>query len=388
MKAAAAVALAGLTAQLSSALRLQQQDEIVKTDLSRALDCLKKTTPSVRLEYPEDAEQHMEEIREAFRPFFRGFVYSYHVEDMWMAEFLRQWENRPNGTRLHDLFGPYIPIFTVWVDPWFKNGRRTFGYPTAFMQAFKKVIRKNVPYIAVSQNDEGIAGKQEINLTEYSNILVLSAGGHGHVPVPLIKTHRQTLKEVLKSYDEDLKLQSKRKPPGLRRYFVSYVGSIEHAPHRMRERMKDAVDRFAVSRNLTDQVLFYRAPREDRSWGDVMLSSRFSLVPRGYGRTAYHLVETIQRGLIPILVYTDIPWLPYGDKLSHIAFSSTVENLPSLLDQLHGMSDDELSAREAAMATLARSHFSRAGVAEQIQNFMTGSSDLTCQQLPANITGA
>jgi hypothetical protein len=38
-------------------------------------------------------------------------------------------------------------------------------------------------------------------------------------------------------------------------------------------------------------------------WKQVMRNSRFSLVPRGFGRTAYHLMETIQMGLIPVYIY-------------------------------------------------------------------------------------
>ena len=44
-----------------------------------------------------------------------------------------------------------------------------------------------------------------------------------------------------------------------------------------------------------------------------MANSQTSLVPRGFGRTAYHLVETLQMGLVPIYVYDDIPWVPYAD---------------------------------------------------------------------------
>ena len=47
-----------------------------------------------------------------------------------------------------------------------------------------------------------------------------------------------------------------------------------------------------------------------------MAESKFSLCPRGYGRTFYHVVETsLHMGLIPIHVYHkgDRPCLPYED---------------------------------------------------------------------------
>eukprot|EP00913_Durusdinium_trenchii_P016395 g15411.t1 len=47
-------------------------------------------------------------------------------------------------------------------------------------------------------------------------------------------------------------------------------------------------------------------------WHKVAGNSKVSLCPRGYGRTAFHLFEILQLGLIPVHVYLDIPWVPYA----------------------------------------------------------------------------
>ena len=64
----------------------------------------------------------------------------------------------------------------------------------------------DVPYVMVSQNDQGIVGNYEL-WSVPANLLVLSAGGYGHVPIPLI---------------EPLRTAAARRR---RRHQVSYTGS-------------------------------------------------------------------------------------------------------------------------------------------------------------------
>lgn len=44
-------------------------------------------------------------------------------------------------------------------------------------------LRKDVIYLAVSQDDQGLG---KTLMSAFPNILVLTAGGFGHVPIPLI----------------------------------------------------------------------------------------------------------------------------------------------------------------------------------------------------------
>ena len=63
----------------------------------------------------------------------------------------------------------------------------------------------------------------------FPNILVLSAGGWGHVPIPLIKQEETTAAHL--------------KP---RAYLVSYVGSNVNAPLAMRARMIEEINETAM----------------------------------------------------------------------------------------------------------------------------------------------
>lgn len=117
-----------------------------------------------------------------------------------------------------------------------------------------------------------------------------------------------------------------------------------------------------------------------------MAQSRFSLCPRGFGRSSYHVAETLQLGLVPIHVYSDRPWLPYERIFESCGFATSVFGLPLLLWRLASLSDAELLAREARALQLAASHFGLAGVGAQLQAWLLDEpSDLLCTHLPSTV---
>jgi len=116
-------------------------------------------------------------------------------------------------------------------------------------------------------------------------------------------------------------------------------------------------------------------------------------VPRGYGRTSYHLIEILQMGRIPIYLYSDVPWVPYaklfaGSNTTNsdtIGYTTTVGGLRSLVqDTLQHMPLQDILEQEQRIAALRESHFMPAGIMKQIQSFVLGQpgGDLQCQPLP------
>mmetsp|Transcript_11713 Transcript_11713/g.27172 ORF Transcript_11713/g.27172 Transcript_11713/m.27172 type:complete len:163 (+) Transcript_11713:672-1160(+) len=131
-----------------------------------------------------------------------------------------------------------------------------------------------------------------------------------------------------------------------------------------------------------DNHYYYRG----QNWRDVMTESKFSLCPRGFGRTSYHVMEALQMGLIPIQVYQDQPWLPYGDIMQNISYSVTNEDLPGLIEQLSKMPDSEIAEIEDRIENMREDYFSFEGTLKQISNFMLNpvESQLVCQKLPSD----
>jgi hypothetical protein len=94
-------------------------------------------------------------------------------------------------------------------------------------------------------------------------------------------------------------------------------------------------------------------------------------------------------GLIPIQVYLDQPWLPYGNLMKNLSYSVTVEKLPELVLELSKISDSQISKIEHKIEKLRNDYFSFEGAIKQIGKFMFGvdemdSGELVCQALPDN----
>jgi hypothetical protein len=336
-------------------------------DLSIALSCLHQSTPNLKLSYPNDAKEHFLEIHQALRrwtdkskPHCHARFCGPWIENHWIDRFYNL--TRDEASCLSDSFGPFVPLLIPWVDLWV-NRPKKFKYPKGFVQTLMGVLRPDVPYITVSQNDQGLPANEEI--PQMNNILVLSAGGYGHVPIPLLKQDESQVEPI----------------PHPRKWLVSYVGSLGHAPDEMRQRMHD----YFVNESGVSFTQYYG---KSDMWKNIMANSYMSLAPRGYGRTSYHIMETLQMGLIPIHVYIDVPWVPYLKLFRTLGFITTVGELPQLLQTINGtMTPDDFRARELRIVGHRDSHFSVSGILDQIGLFLKGRGDLECVPLPKQVRG-
>lgn len=370
---------------VGNALKIQHESPFAP-DMSQAQDCLRLTTPSLKLQYPVDAEDHFQELHEALKPYLRNHhmhCYASYcgpwIENLWISHFNSTWSKQGPGARLHSLFGPYIPIFFPWVDTLVNNN---FTYPKGFGESLLKILRPNVAYVTVSQNDEGIPGGEALGfgMDKIPNVLVLSSGGYGHIPLPLFKE----------------KQQEKVVPLSSRSLFMSFMGSLDTwwlteksdshtSPKGLRITMANV-----VSKHHSDEHHVFVG--QGSNWTDVMADSRFTLCPRGFGRNSFRLTEAIQMHRTPIYIYSDIPWIPYAEKFKDIGYVSKVTELDQLVKQLLAKSDDEISKNEDRLREFSAKYFSVEGVMRQIGSFMNHAlfpdkSDLICQPLPRTVRG-
>ena len=340
-------------------------------DIQGGAECLgltPKLSPE-NLSYPVDAEEHFFEIEMALARWKQKGVHRPHraagyggpwIENIW----IRHFEDKMFGAAarasgpppcLRSVFGPFVPILLPWVDRWIGNGK---SYPQGMLAALTSVLRKDVLYVTLAQNDVGLDGA--VALSAVPNLLVLSAGGFGHVPVPLLKQVEPLL--------------SKR-PVGKRAMLVSFTGSLGHSPGRMRGHMQQVARHFVSSHSPATNITMY----EGANWREVMAESRGQLCPRGYGRSSYHISESVQMGLVPIHVYLDVPWVPYADTVfKELGYAVDLKVLESLLVRLAGQSGSlteaeavaELEAKEAAAERYRLSHFTYEGAMAQIGRFL------------------
>jgi hypothetical protein len=213
------------------------------------------------------------------------------------------------------------------------------------------MLRQDVVYITINQNDDGLPGNDDRfqQLQDYYNIVVMSAGGYGHVPIPLLKQPEMILPKI---------------PVHNRTHLVSYVGSRTHAPYRMRGRMI----------RMIGPQHFYKGDE----WRSVMQDSKFSLCPRGYGRTSFHVMETLQMGLIPIQVYLDgdMPWLPYENTiLQNVSFATSLGGLGELISKLEEMPNSQIEQMEQEIQGLIEDYFTFDGVMVQMEKIKSNSQN-------------
>eukprot|EP00438_Fugacium_kawagutii_P036597 Skav217807 [mRNA] locus=scaffold889:12292:13224:+ [translate_table: standard] len=283
------------------------------------------------------------------------------IENHWIQNFSQRWFHRATGTKLRDIFGPFIPIFVPWVDLAVKNR----GYPPGMMEMLQRGMRPDVLYVTVSQHDLGIFGGVEPPIPHMANLLVFSAGGNGHVPIPLLKESQQPLPLI---------------PIASRRIFVSFVGRARtHAS--VRSPMKYRAESWG---NMTGKEVFVSFERM-KDWTPVLQSSSLILVPRGWGRSSFRCGEMLQMGRVPLYVWDDIPWTFYPVlwEKELIGFSANINTLEKVLDHIATLGLDYLEAMERRILKMRRSHFSYEGIVDQISKFMTGAdSDLRCVQYP------
>jgi len=336
-----------------------------RDSIEEALRCLgiQQLNSTTLPRYPNDPFDHYQKIHQHLAPWnstntpwaawarYRGPW----IENRWAIQFLPKAAALDNH-HFPEVFGPYIPLLIPWTDIFMKFRKK---YPTELIQALREVLEPDVIYITVCQNANGLPGGNEMmqQLFEEYNILVLSSGGHGHVAIPLLKQEENVLPKI---------------PVGDRAHLLSFVGANGSAPWNLRESM------------ISHPRVYWH---KGHHWKSVKQDSKFSLCPRGYGRTSFHFMETLQMGLIPIHVYIgkDIPWIPYATTvIPNVSFSVSIEEFDTLVKQLEEISDAQIERMEQEIVGLRQDFFTYDGVIAQIELFLSNprASALVCQPLP------
>lgn len=231
------------------------------------------------------------------------------------------------------------------------------------------LLRDDVIYVMVNQDDQGITSRLA---AMKPNILVLSAGGYGNVPIPLIKGELPYHPIVA----------SPTAPPNARFQFSHELSFFGNARKQLaRGKMLATVSKCAEQSGLRfDNELHV----ED--YAKEISNSKFNLAPRGFGRTSYRLAEIIQLGRVPIYLYDDESWLPYeGSPASvvSIGYSASAQEICSLLKDIKS---DQIKDKLVKVHKY-RSLYSYEGLLEQIELFLsdpfgpTGGL-LRCKRLP------
>lgn len=212
--------------------------------------------------FPDDAQAHFEQVKKALARFATtAHMHTYrHYSGPWIENiFISHFQK----ATLKDLHG-IIPLFVPWVD----NQRTGDQLWQEIFKTLKAVLRPDVIYLAVSQGDIGLAKIGEY----FPNVLVLSGGGFGHVPVPLIKglLPYNAITQWPPHWDQE----------------IGFFGNLHQAT---RPIMFDTIRAAADKAHMTHKIAF------GPTWMDMMAKSKFNLAPRGFGRSSFRFAEYVRR---------------------------------------------------------------------------------------------
>jgi len=270
----------------------------------------------------------------------------------------------------------FVPLMVQWTDiaVQIPNAGRPKFCAEWVLPLFER-LHSAFLYVTVIQHDEGITSwikhcddnedfKRRWRQQWSLQILIINAGGEGHVAVPLCK---ETHPRCTNASDTLPKPQQ-----------IGFLGR----PHFGRDKLISAI------RDLGDE-LSLRLYHGDDWIAQECECCNFILTPRGYGRTAFSVCESIQMGLVPVYVWNDYPWIPYPSISSKFLVQARFEGSATdfgleLRDQLSALSSNR--TKKAAMLSWIESHtashFSFSGIVQQIRMLLIhgpgNQNDLEC----------
>jgi hypothetical protein len=249
--------------------------------------------------------------KDTYPPFKNGL----YLEEYFLINFIN---NKPTLSR------KYIPA--LWtnfqIESWFIHKKNEM------QDSLNEWITENPSengYFTIVQYDDGPL------LTLPHNTIIYGACS-GNIPIPLIyeDTNNTLINIPKKSWRE-------------KKILCSFVGSItsNHIEPNVR---KILINYFKNNSNFFMNDSGGWTPSVNKNNQDkfinITLHSKFSLAPRGYGRSSFRFFECFQLGTIPIYVWNDINWLPFKDvidydKLCIHVHISEINNLEQKLLLIH-----------------------------------------------------
>jgi hypothetical protein len=326
---------------------------IAKETYDKVLPCI-KSTPTMKnkdvsnLKFPLDAEQHYKEIliqTKVMRnvPIHKAAGYGGPwIEDYFIDYFINQPLSYFNG---------FIPLFIQWTDihcldfepkkskaiPLFKD----------LNSLLKQILRPDVLYLLVTQDDQGMTMKGH---HENPNVLSLSAGGYGHIPIPLIKGEL--------NYSNPLSADKYT-------HEIGFYGNVR--PRLSRSRMLTEMQQSSHRIGLKTEF------KTTHNWDEVIKNTKYNLAPRGFGRTSYRLSEIVQLGRLPVYMYDDFQWLPYEGSDAHISnfgYIGKMGQTKDLAKKLKETNNDDYDKKISKIKDI-RYYYTYEGVINQIEKFIS-----------------
>lgn len=274
------------------------------------------------------------------------------TDEIWIQTFY----NLPSSE-----FGIFVPVFFNW-NRYFLVYRKQRTHYLSILNEIGSLLKPTFLYFTVSYHEAGIEGDTNQKILPL-NLFVANAGGKGNMPIMM---------RSFENYPIGNSNQLNYK------YDLVFMGSIH--THKVRSTL---LSHFQKLSNFS----FYNGKSKD--WRTIFQDSKAILCPRGYGRNTFRLTEVLELGLIPIIVYDDIIYVPYYNSIKWEDFSlivqinlkNNISEIDKIADFVNNLTSHRINAMRNKIRSMYHSHFSRNGSLTQLRRFLKGGfqkSDLRC----------
>lgn len=259
---------------------------------------------------------------------------------------------------------PYIYIPAFWTN--FQIHPQFHQFKHMLQMELDEVVKAfpaDQKFFTIVQHDDAVL------LRLPSNTLIFGACS-GHIPLPLIYEDRQK------------QLETRPKVPYEHKdYFVSFVGS---ETHQVRLDLFDYVKHNPVPWYI-DPTGTPLQPGKNRNqlFLEMTERSKFSLAPRGYGRSSFRFFEVFLLGSIPVYIWDDVEWLPYKEIINYkdLCVSIHSSELPTLQSKLESISPEAYSTMLKTYDTL-KEMFTLNGMSQYVLHYLQQHPTLDIVGLP------
>jgi len=235
----------------------------------------------------------------------------------------------------------YLPIF--WTN--LINNKSFNNEEINIVEIERYIDSFDSKLFAISQGDDGI-------FINNVNIKNFSAGGTiDSIHIPLIYEDKN---ELFFNYRNTSK-----------KIFCSFNGSLTHnVRNKIYEKLKYNrnfifhVDGWSINVNDLKKDKYFKN----------LVSGKFVLAPRGYGRTSFRLYEALEAGAIPIYIWDDYEFLPYKNEIEwdRLIVSININKIKDLERILLKITDSKIKEMQNYYLDLRDKYFKLDGVCNYI----------------------
>lgn len=250
-----------------------------------------------------------------YPPFKNGL----YMEEYFCEKFIRE---NPSTKR------KYIPAFwtNFQIEDWFPFKKNGLQYS---LDLWIKQNPSPNGYFTIVQHDDSVF------LILPPNTIIYGACS-GNIPLPLIyQDTRNTLENI------------PRKSFNNKKILCSFVGSITTnniSPYVRQTMIEYLINKPNFILNVPSGWTNNVDKNKQNNFIVLTSNSKFSLAPRGYGRSSFRFFEILQLGVIPIYIWNDVEWLPYKDDpevdYSKFSISINISEINKLENILLNITED------------------------------------------------